>query len=153
MIPVRKKEDLEDIMSALEEITGEKYELSIDLEDEEEEILQAKQTQDHTPEITSQVISQIKALRGAGQPLPRTTRSFFETRFGVDFGHVRVRTSQLANETANKINARAYTIGNDIVFGNGQYSPETFVGKKLLAHELTHFSQQKGGKKCLDILL
>lgn len=77
-----------------------------------------------------------------GQPLPSHTRNFFEPRFGHDFSSVRIHTDNKAAESAKSINAYAYTFGNNIVFGDNQYVPETETGKKLLAHELTHVVQQ-----------
>jgi hypothetical protein len=62
-----------------------------------------------------------------------------------DFSHVRIHTDTKAAESARTINALAYTVGNNIVFGAGQYSPSTFGGKHLLAHELTHVVQQRNG--------
>lgn len=86
----------------------------------------------------------IESLRGGGQPLPESTRSFFEPRFGHDFSRVRVHHDARAAESARAINARAYTRGRDIVFGAGQYAPGTSSGQRLLAHELTHVIQQRG---------
>ncbi|KCZ70539.1 hypothetical protein ANME2D_02559 [Candidatus Methanoperedens nitroreducens] len=77
-----------------------------------------------------------------GQPLPEPVRAYFEPRFGYDFSGVRVHLGQKAEESAGSINALAYTVGKDIVFGAGQYQPQTSAGKRLLAHELTHVIQQ-----------
>lgn len=79
-----------------------------------------------------------------GRSLNTTERSFFESRLGYDFSKVRVHTDSAANESANSMNALAYTNGNNIVFGTGQYRPGTAEGTKLLAHELTHVVQQSG---------
>jgi len=79
---------------------------------------------------------------GAGQALDRTTREFFSTRFGYDFANVRVHADTEAAQSARALNALAYTVGRDVVFGAGQYAPETRAGKQLLAHELTHVVQQ-----------
>jgi uncharacterized protein DUF4157 len=86
--------------------------------------------------------ARVGALRGTGRPLPDRVRGFFEPRFGHDFGSVRVHTGTAAGDAANAIGARAFTIGRDIVFGSGEWSPETNGGKHLLAHELTHVVQQ-----------
>jgi len=86
-----------------------------------------------------------EALHDAGQPLDRRTRGYMESRFGVDFGNVRVHTDDRAAQSARQINARAYTVGSDIVFSSGKYAPETSSGRKLLAHELTHVVQQSPG--------
>ncbi|MBU0654318.1 MAG: DUF4157 domain-containing protein [Gammaproteobacteria bacterium] len=87
----------------------------------------------------------INALQNGGSPLPPQTRHFFESRFGTDFRPVRIHTGSLAARTSEMLNAQAFTVGNNIVFGAGQYAPDTFSGKSLLAHELTHVVQQAGG--------
>ncbi len=81
-------------------------------------------------------------LRSPGQPLDAQTRAFFEPRFGHDFSQVRVHTDARAAESSQAVNALAYTVGRQVVFGAGQYAPETSAGQKLLAHELTHVVQQ-----------
>ena len=100
---------------------------------------------DGTAEVTPSLESRIDSLKANGTPLPRAARSFFEPRFGHDFSTVRLHTDTGAAETARDINARAFTVGRNIVFGAGQYSPETPGGKQLLAHELTHVVQQNAG--------
>jgi hypothetical protein len=80
----------------------------------------------------------------AGQPLDHTTRSFFESRFGHDFGQVRVHTGPEAAASAKALDAHAYTSGPNMVFDTGQYAPSSLSGKRLLAHELTHVLQQRG---------
>lgn len=80
----------------------------------------------------------------SGQPLPRSERTFFESRMGYDLSHVRVHTDAVAEGSARSLNARAYTVGHHIVFGQGQLSPHTSDGRHLLAHELTHVVQQTG---------
>lgn len=83
---------------------------------------------------------------GNGQPLDSATRAFFEPRLGGDLGDIRVHTDARATQSARTLNALAYTAGRDIVFGTGQYAPETTTGRSLLAHELTHVHQQASGR-------
>ncbi len=83
-----------------------------------------------------------EVLRSPGQPLDPATRAFFEPRFGHDFSQVRVHTDARAAESARAVNALAYTVGRDVVFGTEQYSPGTVGGRKVLAHELAHTIQQ-----------
>lgn len=91
----------------------------------------------------SSVESSIQNLqRGGGQPLSDSTRSFMEPRFGQDFSGVRVHSGHDAAATARSINARAFTLGRDVVFNSGEYQPDTPSGQRLLAHELTHVVQQ-----------
>jgi hypothetical protein len=68
-----------------------------------------------------------------------------EHRFGHDFGHVRVHADARAADSAQAVNALAYTVGDDIVFGQGRYRPRSRAGQRLLAHELAHTVQQSRG--------
>lgn len=92
------------------------------------------------PPIVSSVLS-----AGGGRPLDSGVKRFMESRMGMDFSGVRIHTDTRAAESARSIQAKAYTSGNQIVFGQGEYRPETSSGKYLLAHELTHVGQQSGG--------
>lgn len=83
-----------------------------------------------------------EATRGTGRPLPGRTRSFFERRMGTDLSDVRVHTGSEADEAARSIDARAYTLGRDVVMRSGEYRPKTRTGRRLLAHELAHVVQQ-----------
>jgi outer membrane protein OmpA-like peptidoglycan-associated protein len=85
-----------------------------------------------------------EALDSPGRPLDVATRSFLEPRFGHDFSGVRVHDGVAAAESASAVNALAYTVGQDIVFGSKQYAPSTRTGQHLLAHELAHVLQQRG---------
>jgi hypothetical protein len=78
----------------------------------------------------------------SGSSLDTSTREFMESRFGYDFTNVRIHTNDRAAKSAKSVNALAYTTGNDIIFDYGKYDPYTDVGKKLLAHELTHVIQE-----------
>ncbi len=101
--------------------------------------------------INSSAVSEVpplvhEVLRSPGQPLDAATRSFMEPRFGHSFGNVRVHTNAQAAESARAVNALAYTVGENIVFGSGQFAPGTMGGRQLLAHELTHVVQQHTGQ-------
>ncbi len=84
----------------------------------------------------------IEAPRTSGNPLNSETRHFMEQRFAHDFSKVRVHTDEQSQRSASTLNARAFTIGNNIVFGSGEYIPGTERGKSLIAHELAHVIQQ-----------
>ena len=104
-------------------------------------LIQGKVTGDNTgireaPPIVHEVLS------SPGQPFNAPARAFFEPRFGHDFSRVRVHSDSKAAESAEAINAQAYTIGKDIVFGRGQYEPVNIAEIGLVAHELTHVVQQ-----------
>ena len=87
-----------------------------------------------------------EVLRSPGQPLDPGTRTFMESRFGHDFSQVRVHTDGKAAKSAKAVNALAYTIGKDVVFGSDRYSLKNVEGKRLLAHELTHVVQQQNSQ-------
>lgn len=114
------------------------------VKDEDEKSLQTKPASSHAPQVTPAVQAHIDGMRGGGNPLPASARAFYEPRFGYDFGDVRLHSDQRAAESARAVNARAFTVGHDIAFGAGEYSPGTFTGRRLLAHELTHVVQQTG---------
>ncbi|MBE0525083.1 MAG: DUF4157 domain-containing protein [Methanosarcinales archaeon] len=114
-------------------------------EEEEEELLQTKEISGQNAETTPDFESRINSIRGGGKSLSKSSRAFFEPRFGADFSGVRVHTDGQAASTAKSVNAKAFTVGHDVVFGAGQYMPDNVSGQKLLAHELTHVIQQNGG--------
>ena len=102
---------------------------AIALEDEEEpegDLIQRKQrTEDSNPENTI-TISPHKVINGGGQPLPAAERDFFEPRFGADFSHIRIHTGQQAARTSDSLNAQAFTLGRNIAFAEGKFSPGSF---------------------------
>ena len=91
------------------------------------------------PGTINQVVS------GSGRPLDAATRQPMEAAFGHDFARVRVHADERAGRSAADIDARAYTVGNHIVFGAGEHRPESPDGRRLLAHELAHVVQQSRG--------
>lgn len=110
-----------------------------------DEGLQMKSVQaNHIGEIEAPSIVD-EVLHSSGQPLDTSTRRFMESRFGHDFSRVRVHTDARAAESAQSVNAIAYTVGRNIFFGQGRYVPANTHGRRLLAHELTHVVQQGGG--------
>jgi hypothetical protein len=84
-------------------------------------------------------------MRAEGQPLDRKIKQKMELFFDHDFSHVRVHSSDTASRSARAVNALAYTVGSHVVFGSGMYAPGSRRGERLLAHELTHVVQQRGG--------
>ena len=118
-----------------------------DDEADADEMLQAKECPGGTRDVSEPVRSQIISMRGGGRPIESRERTFFESRMGADFANVRIHADRRASDTARRLNARAFTIGNDIVFGAGQYQPGVDSGKRLLAHELTHVLQQRSGRR------
>ena len=107
-----------------------------------DEQLHRKPNPFQSPESDAKTTSYIQSLSAKGSLLSNEVRNFFEPRFGYNFSSVRLHTNDEANQSTKNINARAYTINNNIVFGNNEYQPNANKGKKLLAHELAHVVQQ-----------
>ena len=97
-----------------------------------------------TPGMTAPPVVD-EVLRSPGTPIEPSTRDFMESRFGHDFGSVRLHTGPKAAESARAVNALAYTVGSDVVFGEGQQATHGDAGRRVLAHELTHVVQQSTG--------
>lgn len=119
------------------------------LDEEEEKVmeksissLQRDSVEDETPDVPSDTESTIESMRGSGQAMPDDTRDFMESRFGQDFSNVNIHTGSESDSLNRQLNARAFTTGGDIFFGQGEYSPNSSGGRELLAHELTHVVQQ-----------
>lgn len=93
-----------------------------------------------------QVENQIITTKGSGNRLDNRTKDYMEERFGVDFSDVRIHTNSQAVQMSQDLNAKAFTVGNDIYFNQGQFNPSSSSGKHLLAHELTHTIQQSGSQ-------
>jgi uncharacterized protein DUF4157 len=83
-----------------------------------------------------------EVLSTPGEPLDPATRDFMEPRFGRELGEVRIHRDERAAESTRSVNARAYTVGTHVVFGEGEYAPSGDAGKRLLAHEMAHVLQQ-----------
>jgi Domain of unknown function (DUF4157) len=108
-------------------------------------------TLDSQPSKVPPIVHEV--LRSPGQRLDADTRAFMEPRFGHDFSNVRVHADGAAAESARAVNALAYTVGHDVVFGGGLYQPGTIQGQRLLAHELTHTIQQRTGLQPASFVL
>lgn len=131
---------------------GDKYEQEADRIADEvmrmpEPSVQRKTIANPTPLNSEQSPSEVppivhEVLNSPSQPLHPETRTFMESRFKHDFSQVRVHTDARAAESAQAVQAIAYTFGRSVVFGIGQYTPRTIAGRKLIAHELTHVLQQ-----------
>lgn len=120
-------------------------------EDEKEAAtkLQTKETTDEQDEkkkaSTATLEQMLKESKGKGFALPFDVRTEMEAEFNVDFSEVRIHTDMDAIEMCEMIKAQAFAHGFHIYFNQGKYNPDTDTGKNLLAHELTHVVQQKGG--------
>jgi hypothetical protein len=116
-------------------------------EEEKEESIQRKASDAY--EINPKSEGQLTNV-DQGQPLHESARSFFEPRFGQSFSDVRIHTGAAADQAAKSINAKAYTLGNNITFANGEYDFSSSSGRRLMAHELTHTLQQSAGTKSVQ---
>jgi hypothetical protein len=125
-------------------------------EEEKEEVIQTKAIDDRAAPLAPtqesfEVPSTIhEVLSSPGQPLDPETRAFMEPRFGHDFSRVRVHSDAAAERSAREVNAHAYTVGHDIVFGTDRFTPGTQGGRRLIAHELTHVVQQSGSNEITE---
>jgi hypothetical protein len=124
-------------------------------EEEEEEELQAQPDDGTVATVAGDIETRINSARGGGQPLAKEARQPIEQAFGADFSDVRVHTDSEANKLNHDLSAKAFTTGKDIFFRQGEYSPGSSSGQKLLAHELTHVVQQGKGvlleRRCDDL--
>jgi hypothetical protein len=112
-------------------------------EEDEDETIQPKRISANTPTMTPEIHSEIDSIRkSGGEPLPKESRTFMESRFGQDLSKIRIHAGPQAAKLSNGLNARALTIGNDIMFRRGEFQPHSSKGQHLLAHELTHTMQQ-----------
>jgi hypothetical protein len=108
----------------------------------EETLIQTKPAA-ATSHASPQLESSLNSLNSGGTPLDTANRAFFEPRFGQDFSRVRLHTDDNAARMADALNAKAFTLGNDIAFAANQYSGNTSACKNLLGHELAHVVQTK----------
>ena len=113
-----------------------------DCEEDAKMLHRKEESTGKAPQVNGGLDNYVASLGSSGQPLPDVSRQFFEPLFGHDFSNVRIHTDSVAAKSAQSINALAYTTGNNIVFNQGQYAPNSASGQKLMAHELTHVVQQ-----------
>ncbi|HEY2471693.1 MAG TPA: DUF4157 domain-containing protein [Terracidiphilus sp.] len=113
-------------------------------EEKEEQGIRIQRQADNNPELAPDVEgAQIATvLKTPGQALDRETRRIMESRIGFDFSRVQIHADSSAAASARALGARAYTLGEHVVFASGRYSPRSTEGRRLLAHELTHVVQQ-----------
>ncbi|MEP7377631.1 MAG: DUF4157 domain-containing protein [Chitinophagaceae bacterium] len=95
-------------------------------------------------EVNETISNKINSSRGNGSSINEGTRNFMESRFGADFSSVKIHTDKESFHMNRQLSAKAFTVGNDIYFNEGEYRPSSPQGVHLLAHELTHTIQQNG---------
>lgn len=108
----------------------------------EEEKIQKKEAVSAAANSPATAVNYIGSINGKGQPMSADVQSFYESRMGANFSDVKIHTGKEAADSAKDIHAQAYAYGNNIVFNEGKYQPESSEGKRLLAHELVHVKQQ-----------
>jgi len=92
--------------------------------------------------VNDGIANAIQSSRGGGAALDAESHSFMTSRFGYDFGSVKIHNDSQSAQFNRNLNARAFTVGNDVYFNQGEFNPRSSEGKHLLAHELTHVVQQ-----------
>lgn len=97
-------------------------------------------------EVSPEVGRRISEQRGSGEPLESEPRREMEARFGERFRDVRIHQGSEAHRLNRETNAEAFTSGTDIFFRRGRYDPDSYEGKALLAHELTHTVESRGNE-------
>lgn len=110
--------------------------------DQDEQLLQRRAATGDTVPTAEAPATVHRTISAAGKPMDPRARAFFEPRFGYSFAAVRVHSDSGAARSAREIGARAYTVGANIVLGQGQGSMSTLEGRNLMAHELAHVVQQ-----------
>jgi hypothetical protein len=112
---------------------------------ENEERLQKKDNgSGHSPSVSEGTDHSIRSSSGAGPGMDGETQSFMSSRMGHDFSDVKIHTDREAVRMNRELSAKAFTVGRDIYFNEGEYQPGSQEGRHLLAHELTHTVQQGG---------
>lgn len=100
-------------------------------------------SESNTPVVSDMVANAIQSSRGSGSKLDTQTQFFMDSRFGSDFSQIKIHNDTESVQLNRSLNAKAFTVGNDVYFNEGAYQPESAGGKRLLAHELTHTIQQE----------
>jgi Domain of unknown function (DUF4157) len=125
-------------------LSGQRCDSAPSGEEEEEGNVMRRATPGESHRVNGNVGNLLSRSRGGGRTLSDTVRTFMETRFGHDFGDVRIHTDSDAAQMTKALHAEAFATGRDIYFQPGKFAPHVSSGKRLLAHELTHVVQQRG---------
>jgi hypothetical protein len=118
-------------------------------EEEEEELMMKRDDQRVGPQggqVPPEVAAAIHRARGGGQPLEAVLQAQMSARLGHDFSGVRVHADSEADALNQRLSAKAFTTGPDIFFKRGTYEPGSSSGRELIAHELSHVTQQDSGR-------
>lgn len=141
MMPIPGKKEEEEIQKKEDKKEEEKLMKKEEEKEKDKDKLQKKATGPASVSSAG-VTNYVSNLSGKGNPLPVHANHFFSSRMGFDFSNVKIHTGKEASDAASQVNAKAFTIGNHIVFNEGQFNTASGEGKKLMAHELVHVMQQ-----------
>lgn len=100
--------------------------------------------------VSPEIASKISSTRGSGNPLPKNTQNEMGGKIGADFSGVKIHTDNKAVQLSQELGAKAFTVGNNVYFNQGQYNPNSGDGKRLMAHELAHVVQQTSAKSIIQ---
>lgn len=107
-------------------------------------------TESNTPTVSDSLSQSIRHSQGSGGSMDSSTHTFMSDRFGTDFSDVKIHTDSPSVQMNRELSAKAFTVGKDVYFNEGQYQPGSSSGKNLLAHELTHVVQQGGTEPAIQ---
>ena len=130
----------EDILAAQQQLGNQVVQRALDKKGRDQRVT------DSQGNLNEELTRQIQAKRGGGSPLPDAIQKDASKKLGRKFKDVRIHTDDTADKLSRSVSARAFTIGKDIFFKGGVFSPSTSAGRETLIHELTHVVQQSGGK-------
>ena len=108
---------------------------------EGEQRVQRKACNSRTPAVAPPIVHQV--LNSPGHALDAHLSAQYRRFYGRNFDAVRIHADNEASASARSVNALAYTVGNHVVFAQGQYAPDSRPGARLLAHEMAHVAQQE----------
>ncbi len=137
----KAREDKEEKIQKKEDKKEEDKLMKKEVEKEEDKLQMKAASSPSAPSASAS--NYVSSLNGKGNQLTASANQFFSSKMGYDFSDVKVHTDKEAAQSAKNINAKAYTVGNNIVFNEGQFDPASLDGKKLMAHELAHVMQQE----------
>ena len=130
----------EDVLAAQQQVGNQVVQRALDVKGRDRSVT------DKQGNLNEDINKQIQAKRGGGSPLPDSIQQDASKKLGRKFNDVRIHTDETADKLSRSVSARAFTIGKDIFFKGGVFSPSTSAGRETLIHELTHVVQQSSGK-------
>ena len=138
--PQVEEEEQETAQRQVEQEEPETAQRQVEQEEPEETVQTKANGQSHT--VAANVAADISSSKATGSPLPTGVRQFMEPRFNADFSNVKIHTDHKAAQFNQQLNAKAFTLGSHIFFAKDTFKPDSYDGKELMAHELTHTIQQ-----------